>query len=61
MKVLFAVGILIGSLISGCDQTNKVLQDDGKPVAPETYQEGKVEKTDPQLPEMIPHWKEPKK
>lgn len=55
-KLIFAV-LLIG--LVGCTKEPQIVGDQ-KPVAPTTYQEGKVEKTDPQLPPMVPHWKEDK-
>ena len=49
------------AILTGCKKEQKpVLGDDNKPVAPETYIDGKSEKTDPQLPPMVPHWKETK-
>lgn len=56
MKRLF-FALLIAGAFCGCDpQTTSV--GDQKPVAPDQYQTTTSDKTDPQLPPMVPHWKE---
>lgn len=59
MKKLMSI-MSIGMIMLACGCTAcsgcKVLGDN-KPVAPETYQDGEVQKGDPQLPYQKPWWK----
>lgn len=54
-KFIFACAIA-ALVMGGCKCTNEC-KDNGKPVAPETYQEGQSNQSDPQLPKQLPWWK----